>query len=219
LDVCNRFAKEGLHPEIVSIGNEVRNGLLWPLGNISSFHNIASLLHSAAWGVKASALKSKCKIAIHLDHGWDSSTQLWWYKTVLLQGPLLTSDFDIMAMSYYPFYSSEATLQSLKHSLAQLASTYGKELIVAETNWPAYCPKPAHKFPSDTSAIPISVNGQAVWIGKVASIVAGTTGGSGLYVWEPGWVGNAWLGSSCADNLMVDPSGKVRDSFSVFAHI
>ncbi|KAF8748997.1 arabinogalactan [Rhizoctonia solani] len=193
LSVCNRFASEGVNPAIVSIGNEIRAGLLWPLGGTSSYYNIASLLHSAAWGVKDSKLNPKPKIMIHLDNGWDSGTQLWWYKT--------------------------AYLGSLKYSLGQLASTYGKQLVVAETNWPVSCPNPQYKFPSDTSSIPISAAGQATWIKNVASIVAGTPGGVGLYYWEPGWVGNGGLGSSCADNLMVDSSGKIRSSFNAMTPV
>ncbi|CAE6443028.1 unnamed protein product [Rhizoctonia solani] len=219
LSVCNRFASEGINPAIVSIGNEIRAGLLWPLGGTSSYYNIAALLHSAAWGVKDSNLSTKPKIMIHLDNGWDSGTQLWWYQTVLAQGPLLTSDFDMIGVSYYPFYNSQAYLGSLKYSLAQLASTYGKQLVVAETDWPVSCPNPAYTFPSDTSSIPFSAAGQATWLKNVASIVAGTSGGVGLYYWEPAWIGNAGLGSSCADNLMVDSSGTIRSSLSVFASI
>ncbi|KAG8736083.1 hypothetical protein FRC10_009717 [Ceratobasidium sp. 414] len=219
LSVCNRFATEGIDPAIVSIGNEITAGLLWPLGGTSSFYNIASLLHSAAWGVKDSTLSPKPKIMIHLDKGWDSGTQLWWYKTVLAAGPLLTSDFDVMGVSYYPFYSSDAYLGSLKYSLAQLASTYGKQIVVAETDWPVSCPKPAYAFPSDTTSIAFSAAGQTSWMQQVAAIVAGTSGGVGLYYWEPAWIGNAGLGSSCADNLMVDSTGTIRTSMSVFSQI
>ncbi|QRV97211.1 arabinogalactan endo-1,4-beta-galactosidase [Ceratobasidium sp. AG-Ba] len=219
LSVCNRFASEGINPAIVSIGNEVTAGLLWPLGGTSSWYNIASLLHSAAWGVKDSNLNPKPKIMIHLDKGWDSGTQLWWYKTVLAAGPLLLSDFDMMGVSYYPFYSNQAYLGSLKYSLAQLAATYHKQIVVAETDWPVSCPNPAYSFPSDTTSIPISAAGQASWIKQVASIVAGTSGGVGLYYWEPAFLGNAGLGSSCADNLMVDSSGTIRSSMSVFGQI
>jgi arabinogalactan endo-1,4-beta-galactosidase len=219
LSVCNRFSTEGINPAIVSIGNEITAGLLWPLGGTSSFYNIAALLHSAAWGVKDSTLNPKPKIMIHLDNGWNSATQLWWYKTALAAGPLLASDFDMMGVSYYPFYSSEAYLGSLKYSLAQLAAAYGKQIVVAETDWPVSCPKPAYAFPSDTTSTPFSAAGQATWMKQVAAIVAGTSGGVGLYYWEPGFLGNAGLGSSCADNLMVDSTGTIRSSVSVFSQI
>lgn len=208
--MSNSYASAGIAPQIISIGNEIRAGLLWPLGGTSSYYNIAALLHSAAWGIKDSNLSPKPKIMIHLDNGWDSATQLWWYGEILGQGPLLTSDFDMMGVSYYPFYNKEAYLGSLKYSLQQLAAKYGKQLVVAETNWPASCPNPAYAFPTDTDYVPKSAAGQATWIKDVGAIVKGVSGGVGLYYWEPAWLGNGALGSSCPDNLLVDSAGKAR---------
>lgn len=157
---------------------------------------------------------------IHLDNGWDSAEQSYFYKTVLGEGPLTTSDFDMMGVSYYPFYSASATLANLKSSLAQLSTTYpDKEFVVAETNWPTSCPSPAYAFPSDAASIPFSAAGQTTWIEQVAAVVAGTTNGVGLYYWEPGFLENAALGSSCADNLMVDNTGKALSSMTVFGSI
>ncbi|EPS38618.1 hypothetical protein H072_7620 [Dactylellina haptotyla CBS 200.50] len=218
-DLCNRFNTEGVNPAIISIGNEIRTGLLWPLGGTSSFYNIASILHSAAWGIKDSNLNPKPKIMIHLDNGWDWGTQQWWYDTVLSQGPLLKTDFDMIGVSYYPFYNQNAYLGSLKYCLQQLSSKYGKQLVVAETDWPASCPSPQYAFPSDTSYIPKSIAGQRTWIQDVAKIVQGVNNGVGFYYWEPAWLGNEWLGSSCANNLLVDANGKVRDSFLAFQNI
>ncbi|THY95649.1 glycosyl hydrolase 53 [Aureobasidium pullulans] len=219
LAVCNRYAAEGINPAIVSIGNEIRAGLLWPLGGTSSYYNIADLLHSASSAIKDSKLSTKPKIMIHLDNGWDSATQLWWYKTILGQGPLKTTDFDMMGVSYYPFYNDQAFLGSLQYSLEQLAATYSKQLVVAETNWPAKCSKPAYKFPSDATYIPFSAAGQEEWIEAVGKIVAGVKGGAGLYYWEPAFLGNGALGSSCEDNLLVDSTGKARVGLSAFKNI
>jgi len=91
--------------------------------------------------------------------------------------------------------------------------------VVAETDWPVSCPSPAYAFPSDTSSIPKSIAGQTTWVEDVASIVAGVSGGSGLFYWEPAWIQNAGLGSSCPDNLMVEQSGAVRASLGVFNSI
>jgi arabinogalactan endo-1,4-beta-galactosidase len=84
----------------------VRAGLLWPTGSTSSYANIARLLHSASSGIRYSNLNPQPKIMIHLDNGWDWSTQQYFYTTVLKQGTFTTSDFDIMGVSYYPFYSA-----------------------------------------------------------------------------------------------------------------
>jgi arabinogalactan endo-1,4-beta-galactosidase len=43
---------------------------------------------------------------VHLDNGWDWSAQQYFYSTVLKQGTFLASDFDMMGVSYYPFYSA-----------------------------------------------------------------------------------------------------------------
>jgi arabinogalactan endo-1,4-beta-galactosidase len=156
---------------------------------------------------------------IHLDNGWNWATQEYFYTTVLGEGTLTTSDFDIMGVSYYPFYNSQATLANLKTSLTNMASNWGKGLVVAETDWPVSCPDPAYAFPSDTTSIPKSIVGQETWVKDVASVLNGVSGGVGLFYWEPAWIQNAALGSSCPDNLMVEQSGAVRASLSVFGSI
>ncbi len=105
-DVSNQFQAAGIQPTIISIGNEITAGLLWPTGRTSSYSNIARLLHSAAWGVKDSNLSPQPKIMIHIDNGWNWNTQNYFYTTVLKQGSLVASDFDMMGVSYYPFYNS-----------------------------------------------------------------------------------------------------------------
>ncbi|KAB8296729.1 hypothetical protein EYC80_002149 [Monilinia laxa] len=219
LAVSNAFASAGISPSIISIGNEIRSGLLWPLGKTSSFYNVATLLHSASSAIKNSNLATQPKIMIHLDDGWYWSHQKSFYQSVLAAGPLASTDFDMMGVSYYPYYSSSATLTNLKTTLTNMASTWGKELVVAETNWPFACPSPAYAFPSDATSIPFSAAGQTTWVKDVAAVVAGVSGGSGLFYWEPAWVQNAGLGSSCSDNLLFEYSGAVRSSLSVFSSI
>ncbi|TGJ83979.1 hypothetical protein E0Z10_g4756 [Xylaria hypoxylon] len=202
LDVSNQFAAAGITPSIISIGNEIRGGLLWPTGKYDQLYNIARLLNSAAYGIKDSNLSPKPKIMIHLDNGWDWSVQQWFYSSVLSQGPLAASDFDMMGVSFYPFYGSSATLANLKTSLTNMASTWGKELVVAETNWPTSCSSPAYPFPSDLTSIPFSAAGQNTFMQKLAAVVAGVNNGKGIFYWEPAWVDNQALGSSCSSNTM-----------------
>ncbi|KAJ1566382.1 hypothetical protein HK405_010055 [Cladochytrium tenue] len=218
--VCNTFAAASLPVEIISIGNEIANGLLWPTGSTSSYANIARLLHSAAWGVKDSNLATKPKIMIHLDDGWNWSKQSGFYTNVLAAGTLVLSDFDMMGVSYYPFYNSAATLSALTSTLKSMASTWGKQLAVVETDWPVSCPSPAYAFPSDTTSIPFSVAGQTTWVQKVAAAIkAAGSGGVGLFYWEPAWVDNAALGSSCPDNAMFAWPGVERASLASLASL
>ena len=218
-DVCDRFASEGIDVSILSIGNEIRAGLLWPLGREPNYYNIADLLHSASAGVKDSTLSTKPQIMIHIDNAWNWDQQSYFYDTTLSQGPLVAEDFDMMGVSYYPFYNSGATLSALESTLNQMSSKYGKTLVVAETDWPVSCPNPGYDFPSDISSIPFSAEGQTTFIHEIADVLSRVQAAVGLYYWEPGFLGNANLGSSCADNLMVDDSGRARSSLAVFGQI
>lgn len=219
LAVSNAFSAAGVTPTIISVGNEIRGGLLWPTGKYDQLYNIARLLHAGAWGIKDSNLSPQPRIMLHLDNGWDWATQQWFYSSVLAQGPLLLSDFDIMGVSYYPFYGTGATLANLKTTLTNMASTWGKELIVAETNWPTSCKSPAYAFPSDLQSIPLSAAGQVTFIQRVAAVVSSVSKGVGLFYWEPAWVDNAGLGSSCESNTMFAWPGKALSSLSVFSTI
>ncbi|KAK4218798.1 family 53 glycosyl hydrolase [Rhypophila decipiens] len=219
LDVSNAFSDAGVQPTIISIGNEITQGLLWPTGKTNNFYNIARLLHSASAGIKDSRLNPKPKIMIHLDNGWNWETQKWWYSNVLQQGPLVASDYDMMGVSFYPFYSPSATLSNLRTSLTNMVNTWGKEVAVVETNWPISCPQPKYAFPSDARSIPFTADGQRTWLTNVANVVAGVRNGVGLFYWELAWIHNANLGSSCANNCMFSNSGQALSSLSVFRNI
>jgi arabinogalactan endo-1,4-beta-galactosidase len=225
-NVLDTFQKNGVQLSLVSIGNEITPGLLFPTGQLSSKpdgpKNVALILKSASKAIKESSLSPKPKIMIHLDNGWNWSTQQWWYDTVLSSGGgLSSSDYDVQGVSYYPFYNTAATLSSLSSSLTNMSKKYGKEVMVVETNWPSYCPNPSTPFPADTKSIPISAEGQAMWMKEVAKRVAAVPNskGTGLFYWEPAWIDNAGLGSSCGWNLMVGDDGKVMSSLGVFASI
>ncbi|KAG0145179.1 hypothetical protein CROQUDRAFT_658976 [Cronartium quercuum f. sp. fusiforme G11] len=216
--VSNEFARAKIYPIIISIGNEIENGLLWPLGEISKPSNIARLLHSASEGIRSSALSSTTKIMLHTSNGWHKSMQLWFYKTILSFGTFTLNDFDIFGFSFYPFQGPEATFSALKDTLEAFENKYpGKELVIAETNWPFSCPSPRSAFPSEANQIPFSQKGQIEWVKNISDLLDSVKGGAGLFYWEAAWTSNANLGSACADNLLFDPTGKARDSVDMFS--
>lgn len=223
--VLDAFQAAGIQLQLVSIGNEITPGLLFPIGQLSKSDgpkNVAMLLKSASRAVRESKLSSKPKVMIHLDNGWNWSTQQWWYDLVLSSGGGLSkADFDVQGVSYYPFYNSDATLAALSTSLNNMAKKYGKEVMVVETNWPSACPNPSTPFPADTKSIPFSDYGQTQWMKEVAKRVAAVPGGkgTGLFYWEPAWIENPGLGSSCVWNLMVEQGGKVMSGMAVFKSI
>ena len=75
--VLARFEKEELPLSIVSIGNEITAGLLWPVGKLSNSDgpkNVAMLLKSASKAVRESS--GRPKVMVHLDNGFYWGTQV-----------------------------------------------------------------------------------------------------------------------------------------------
>ncbi|KAL1712710.1 glycoside hydrolase family 53 protein [Schizophyllum commune] len=213
-DVVTQFSDNGTPADFIQIGNEINSGMLFPAGQISSngYEGLSQLLHSAAAGVRDAS--SSTKIVVHLANGWDKSSVSNWYSKVLdFQGAFTTDDVDVMGFSFYPFYNTGATLANLRSSLSSIQSTYGKPIMVVETDWPTSC----SGVTMSESSIPISAAGQESWVASIREVLA-DVGGTGIIYWEPGWIGNAGLGSSCADNLLVDwNTNGVKDSIDMFS--
>ncbi|EIN07971.1 glycosyl hydrolase 53 [Punctularia strigosozonata HHB-11173 SS5] len=190
------FRSGGVRLDLISIGNEIRNGLLWPDGESPNWSNAAALLKSASQGARAVTSTSSWTaplIGIHIDNGWSLSTQTGFYDSILNTGQISLSDFDVQFVSYYPFFSNQASLANLQSSLNGMASKYGKQLIIAETNWPVECTSTsADPFPPSTSNIPFSASGQTTWVHDIINVVQSVPNGlgKGLFYWEPAWLNN-----------------------------
>ncbi len=204
----------------VQVGNEINDGLLWPVGRISvnGINPVSQLLNSAINGAKSVASP---KILIHLANAWDWSDISWFFKNVYIQGALSADKVDIIGLSFYPFYDSRATLSTLTSSLTNTANTFGKPIVIAETNWPVSCPGGS----LSEKSIPISSAGQSSWVWNIEQVLNELPNGLGQGIcmchvlpaylvhradslsqtvyWEPGWIGNANLGSACAVSLLL----------------
>ncbi|KAK0504608.1 glycoside hydrolase family 53 protein [Armillaria luteobubalina] len=220
LDLVTAFKTQGTPIDFIQIGNEINGGFLWPTAQVSKngYEPVSELLHSAASAVRQASPSTKT--VIHLANGWDQASVLSFYQHVLdFQGDLVLDDIDVMAFSMYPFYDSGATLSALQSSLKKLISTYGKDVMIVETDWPVQC-------------FWISVQGQETWMSDLENILNGLSGGHGIgiFYWEPGWIGNAavryvfyanfqqtFIENDLKDNLLVDGSGKTRSSIDIFA--
>jgi len=213
--VVQAFVNQGTTIDILQVGNEIINGLLFPTGQIGSqgFSPASQFLHSAVSGARSVASP---KIMVHLAvaNGWSSGDLTWFWGGIFIQGAFATTDIDIMGFSFYPFYGTAATFANLKSQLTAIVNKYGKDVMVAETDWPATCSGTTLSEPS----VPVSAAGQNTWVSKIRDTLAALPGshGKGILYWEPEWIGNAGLGSSCADNLIVNSDGSSRASIDIF---
>lgn len=115
------------------------------------------------------------------------------------------SMWDVFGFSFYPFYGTAATFDSLRTTLNTLAWEYRKPLQVVETDYPAVCNGEYNPIPpSSEPEIPYSVAGQTTWTDDVISIVKQVPYGlgQGVHYWEPGWLNNTSLGSDCNDAIL-----------------
>jgi arabinogalactan endo-1,4-beta-galactosidase len=169
----------------IQIGNEINAGLLWPVGEVSvnGINPVSQLLHSAVNGARSVASP---KIMLHLANGWDSSDLTWFFENVFIQGAFAKTDFDILGVSFYPFYDTRATLSTLQSSLTTVANLLGKPIVVAETDWPEAC-----SGVTLSASVPVSAAGQLTWITDIKNVLAALPNGLGQGIRESRFVGSA----------------------------
>ena len=92
-----------------------------------------------------------------------------------IQGALSLSEVDYIGVSFYPFYDAGATLAALKTSLTNAANTFGRPIVVAETDWPVSCEGTSLTEPS----IAVSTSGQQTWVNDIKNVLAGLPSGRG----------------------------------------
>src|SRR5262249_7510466 len=78
-DVLAAFAAQGTPVDMVSIGNEIRNGILWPIGQVSAgsdanWDNLGTLLRAGVAGARAgNPAGHRLLIMLHYDNGADNA--------------------------------------------------------------------------------------------------------------------------------------------------
>ena len=194
-DTLNDFAKEGIVPEMVQVGNEISSGILHDEGKVENseeqFQNLGRLLKKAIAGVRDSEAKGT-KIILHLDQGGKNDLYTWWFGNLLKQFPDL--DFDVIGVSYYPMW--HGTMEGLQYNLNYLSSTYDKEVCVVETAY-AWTTEDADEdgnvfIEGDQNIAGYSANPefQIEFMNDLESIILNVPEGRGLgyFYWEPEWV-------------------------------
>ena len=115
-----------------------------------------------------------------------------WYAQVMDECNL---DYDVFATSYYPYW--HGTTENLTTVLKEIADTYNKYVMVAETAYP-YTSEDGDTFgnavseDSDSAVFryDVSVEGQAQCLTDVFQAVANVgERGIGVFYWEPAWLG------------------------------
>ena len=201
-ETVDSFAKEGVSPEYIQVGNEITNGMLWPTGKLDwenseglseGFDRLSRLVKAGTDAVRAC---SDAKIIIHLERSGDNKLWRDWFDNMTGRG----LDFDIIGASYYPLW--HGSFEELKANLDDMTERYNKDILIVETSYP-FTEK--HHDPEKKSLVfgedfllpdgskpgyPFSIEGQTAFMHDLIETALKVKDGrcKGIYYWEPGWL-------------------------------
>ncbi|RSM26300.1 glycoside hydrolase family 53 protein [Aeromonas salmonicida] len=232
------FAKAGVLPDMVQVGNEINGGMLWPEGkswgqNGGEFDRLAGLLNAGIKAVKEHG--DQIKIMLHLAEGTKNDTFIWWFDEITKR----KVPFDIIGLSYYIYWNGP--MNALQDNMDDISKRYDKDLIVVEAAYgytTANCDNAENNFTSkeaDDAGYPATVQGQANYLHDLLQVVTKVPEGrgKGVFYWEPAWLptqGATWAtkagmkynsddwkeGNARENQSLFDCQGKVLPSIKAF---
>ncbi|UOQ50090.1 arabinogalactan endo-1,4-beta-galactosidase [Gracilibacillus caseinilyticus] len=197
-EVMEAFQKEGLLPDMVQIGNEITNGMLWEEGKIylekqgkeiENWDGIIPLLKAGLNAVKD--VDSQVRTMIHIDRGGDNPGSRKFYD----QMAAYKLDYDVIGLSYYPWW--HGPYEDFEYNMADVAQRYQKEIIVVEVAYPWALPDYIPNVDDEPDirenlvpGYPATEKGQKAYLEKLIETVKQTPDqlGKGIYYWEPCWI-------------------------------
>lgn len=205
LEVMQRCQAENIMPQMVAVGNELSNGLLWPYGKVPEYANIAAFVSAGIRAVRA--VDAEIPVMIHLDNGGNNELYRRWFDNYFDNGG---EDFEYIGLSYYPFW--HGTLDMLSNNMNDIALRYGKKLIVAEVSMGFTMEdyKDYEKLPDELRKgmatkkelaekvpFPMSPEGQKEFMKEFLKVIHSVPNNlcKGFYYWEPAWLpvpGSQW---------------------------
>lgn len=187
--VLNKLHAQNTVPDIVSVGNETTWGFIdetattngWDWPNDAGKYNFAFTLIDSFNQVNNTNIKK----AIHVTE----STAVWLLE--LFEEKEITN-FDIIGVSYYPFFSPEKSLADIGQIVKDLTETYDKDVMIFETGfkWTNSSADNYNNFVGNngtTLNYPTTAEGQKNFLLDLSEIVE-ANGGSGVLYWEPAWM-------------------------------
>ncbi len=178
-DTIAAFAREGVMPDMVQVGNEITHGMLWPDGKLpDNWDNLSDLLKAGIRGIDAGrGALPRPRIMIHIERSGNYEEATWFFDNLIAHHV----PFDVMGLSYYPRW--HGGIATLRGNLHDLALRYQVPIIVVET---AYNSTPSD-FIGKKADFPESPTGQEHFLRAVSAAVRAIPRGlgQGVFWWEP----------------------------------
>ena len=144
-DTIIAFKDAGVMPDMVQIGNEISNGMIWPDGSTSNYNNLAALISAGINGARLGANDTSSSPAsaeplmmIHTDKGGDQGATDYWLDQLLPRLQANGTDPDVIGVSYYPVWhynGGAGNLAALEANLNSIATEHNKPVVIAEAGF------------------------------------------------------------------------------------
>ena len=186
-------------PEMIQVGNEITNGMLWPHGKLEmpdgtrgNYENFCKLIDAGCRACREVA--PTAKIVLHLERSHDQAV----YREFFTEMQRAQIDFDVIGASYYPYW--HGTPDELFANL-NACRRFGKELMVVElgygfTTEPYTLDGEQKRLVIDaersyvkgfTEQYPVTPQGQAAFVRDFLA-KAREHEIDGVFYWEPLWL-------------------------------
>lgn len=187
-DCLQQLVDAGVDVGMVQVGNET-NGALCGIksSELGGWERITRLMQAGSKAVRE--VCPDALVAIHFANPENTDSYVSYSKNL----DYYQVDYDVFASSYYPFW--HGTLENLSQVLSNIATTYHKKVMVAETSY-AFTAQDTD-FSGNTIGegggivknYPFSQQGQANLVRDVIDTVANrTVNGIGVFYWEGTWI-------------------------------
>ena len=232
--VIQAFAAQHTPVDMVSIGNEIRNGMLWPVGQVncctdpSGFDNLTTLLKAGVAGARAANPPGHhLLVMLHFDEGGNNTDSAAFYNEMVSHDV----PFDVIGLSYYPFFHGPVT--AMRANVDALATQFKKPILIAESQYPWTLAQAAgnntgifvwnmSQIQADSANYPPTPAGQVSFYNDLLSIIHQIPNhlGAGLFYWEPEWIpGVGWepgAGSPNVNLTLFSFTGQALPSVGLF---
>lgn len=218
---------QGTPPNMVQIGNEIINGMVWPEGRVGlgaplhpdvQWQQLTTLLKAGVAGVRATG--SDAQIMMHIDYGGAQNVKARWFFDHLIEAEV---PFDLIGLSYYPQW--HGTLDELAFNIQDTVARYQQPVIIVETStlwtlaWNDWTDNayglPEHLHPG-FEATP---QGQQAFLQAVVD-VAKSGGAMGVFYWGGEWIAahpEDQNGSVWENQALFDFDGRPLPALTTFA--
>jgi arabinogalactan endo-1,4-beta-galactosidase len=201
------FREAGVLPDMVQIGNEVSNGMIWPDGKLpDNWDNFIDLTKAGIKGVMAGKGNLEPPlIMIQIDKGGDKKATKWFLDKI----NSYDVEYDVIGQSYYPWW--HGTLNDLWENINFMVHEYEKDIILVEA---AYHWKPS-RYTDKEGPFPETPEGQKEFLEELnrLALMSPEFKVRGVFWWEPAVAGNM---RGIGSRGFFDENGKALPVITVF---